>query len=134
MKPGVLALCVLAMAAVDTAQGEQATEKLYGREDYVQYCSACHGEAADGKGPVANVLRPLPPALTRLHSKYGYPLGTDLVIYVLGDKMPRAHGSSDMPVWGRNLRAPDGGGREAKGIIWRIVNYLEAIQPRPATK
>lgn len=128
MKARILLLSLPFLLAAGLAHADPP----YGVEDYVRYCSACHGETADGNGPVANVLKPRPPALTRLHSKYGSPLGTELVVYVLGDKMPRAHGVSDMPVWGRNLREPQGSDkREATGTIWRIVNYLDAIQPKP---
>ena len=100
-----------------------------GQEEYLRYCSACHGERADGQGPVANVLDPRPPALTALSPKYGSPLGTGLVAYVMGTTMPRAHGTSDMPVWARNLESPDGSDTKAVRIIWRIVEYLESIQP-----
>ena len=99
-----------------------------GYDEFLRYCSACHGEAADGEGPVANVLKPPPPALTRLHEKYGRPLGAELVAYVLGETRPRAHGTSDMPVWGRNLREAGSRGERAREIIWEIVDYLESIQ------
>ena len=98
------------------------------RSEYMRYCSACHGEAADGNGPVANVLTPRPPALTTLHPRYGDPLSTKLVAYVSGETMPRAHGTSDMPVWGRVLREKPGDGDSAAGIIWKIVRYLDRIQ------
>ena len=124
---------VLALAAVSlwllVAWGMPAQAEPYpGEADYMRYCSACHGETADGKGPVANVLSPNPPALTRLQAKFGKPLGTDLVTFVMGRTMPRAHGTSDMPVWGRNLAGPDGDDTQAVTTIWRIVNYLDWIQ------
>lgn len=105
-----------------------AANTLRGQEEFLRYCSACHGAQADGKGPVANVLTPPPPDLTRLRSKFGHPLGTRFVAYVLGTTMPRAHGTSDMPVWGRNLAGPDGNDGEAVGLIWRIAGYLQSIQ------
>jgi mono/diheme cytochrome c family protein len=122
----MFAVLGLSLLAAITAQAEPPS----GRDDYQRYCSACHGEAADGKGPVANVLKPDPPALTQLHERYGRPLGTALVAYVLGDTMPRAHGTSDMPVWGRNLAEADGDDTRAVQTIWRIVGYLESIQTR----
>ena len=124
MRRKAVVLAFFSFAFAVPAQGEAP----YGRADYVRYCSACHGELADGKGPVANVLTPSPPALTRLRAKYGRPLGTSLVAYVMGDTMPRAHGTSDMPVWGRDLKAPDGGDMDVVGTIWRITTYLESIQ------
>lgn len=123
----VLRLMSVATATIALA-GVAHAESPRGQEEYLRYCSACHGERADGQGPVANVLDPRPPALTRLKAKYGSPLGTDLVAYVMGTTMPRAHGTSDMPVWGRNLQSPDGSDGKAVRIIWRIVDYLDSIQ------
>ncbi len=117
---------VLAGSTTDSSLNESHP----GRASYVQYCSACHGIEADGDGPVANVLRPPPPALKLLHAKYEKPLGEKLRDYVLGTSMPRAHGESDMPVWGRNLlEGVDSKTASAKRqIIWRIINYLDSIQ------
>lgn len=124
MKPEILAVAAL---AVSIASGAQA-EPTRGYPEYFRYCAACHGETGDGKGPVANVMHPPPPALTQLNAKYGRPLGTDLVTYVMGKTMPRAHGTSEMPVWGRNLAEPDGSDEKAIQTIWRIVHYLDSIQ------
>ncbi len=126
---GAIALLLMSAAAVVLAATAQA-DPPRGQDDYLRYCSACHGERADGQGPVANVLDPRPPALTGLTPKYGSPLGTNLVAYVMGTTMPRAHGTSDMPVWGRNLQSPDGSDGKAVRIIWRIVDYLDSIQVR----
>lgn len=124
-----LVLISVATATITMARTAQA-EPPRGQDEYLRYCSACHGEQADGEGPVANVLDPRPPALTALTAKYGSPLGTDLVAYVMGTTMPRAHGTSDMPVWGRNLQSPDGSDGKAIQIIWLIADYLDSIQIR----
>lgn len=42
-----------------------------GREDYVQYCYACHGMNGDGKGPAARYYRPPPRDLTKGLYKFG---------------------------------------------------------------
>ena len=119
---------IVAVMALAATTAEANTSR--GREAYVRYCSACHGVAADGKGPVANVMTPRPPALTKLRSKFGHPLSTRFVAYVLGTAIPRGHGTSDMPVWGTNLAGPDGSDGEAVGLIWRIADYLQSIQTR----
>ncbi|MBW2501045.1 MAG: cytochrome c [Deltaproteobacteria bacterium] len=120
---GFLALLILLSAFATSAE-----ERPTGQEEYLRYCSACHGEAADGKGPVANVLKPAPPPLTALHARYGNPLSTKLASYVSGTTMPRAHGTSDMPVWGTIFREITDDDAEASSILWRIVRYLDAIQ------
>jgi hypothetical protein len=45
-----------------------------------------------------------------------------------------AHGSYEMPVWGRAFRATEGGLGEDEVLvrIAEIVRYLESIQERPA--
>lgn len=42
-----------------------------GREDYVQYCYACHGMNGDGRGPASPYYRPPPRDLTRGLYKFG---------------------------------------------------------------
>jgi len=125
-KRKIVIAVLLLVAGASVARAEPAR----GSDEYVRYCGACHGEVADGKGPVANVLSPRPPALTELDEKFGSPLGTRLVAYVMGTTMPRAHGTSDMPVWGRNLKEPDGDDTQAVRTIWRIVNYLDSVQEK----
>lgn len=121
-------MLIFAVVALATTTADAST--LRGKAAYVRYCSACHGEAADGNGPVANVMTPPPPPLRKLRAKFGHPLGTRFVAYVSGTTMPRSHGTSDMPVWGSNLTEPDGSDAEAVGLIWRIADYLQSIQTR----
>ena len=115
---GLLALAPLARA------GQKPCEP---RQEYVRYCASCHGDLADGNGPAAGVLNPRPPALTSLHEKFGNPLSTDLVVYLVGTTMPRAHGNSAMPVWGKvfdkDMTSPGG-----DLVLWRIVKHLDCIQ------
>lgn len=120
----------LSLLAASAANAEESA--LWGEAEYMRYCSACHGEDADGNGPVANVLTPRPPALRALHARFGKPLGTRFVEFVSGTTMPRAHGTSDMPVWGRVLREPTKKGeeRDPADLLWRITIYLEKIQPQ----
>lgn len=125
---GLVVGVAVVLCASPPAAHAQDSLGVRGESDYMRYCSACHGERADGNGPVANVIHPRPPALTQLYARYGRPLGTKLVAYVMGETMPRAHGTSDMPVWGRNLEEPDGTDAKAVRIIWRIIDYLDRIQ------
>ena len=126
----MMARWILALALLAATTQAASADPLRGREAYMRYCSACHGKAADGAGPVANVMTPRPPALTKLRSRFGRPLGTRFVAYVMGDLMPAAHGTSDMPVWGEVLATPDGSKGEAVGLIWRIAEYLDSVQTR----
>lgn len=120
---GVAVIGILSGAA---AQAEDRSP--WGQAEYLRYCSACHGDDADGQGPVSSVLTTHPPALTALHAKFGNPLSTRFVEFVSGSTMPRAHGTSDMPVWGQVLGDQPGEDREAVEILWKITRYLESIQ------
>lgn len=121
---------MLLLIALLASPFQAAAKAPRGQAEYLRYCSACHGEVADGNGPVANALDPRPPALQNLVEKYGRPLGTDLVAYVMGTTMPRAHGKSDMPVWGRNLKEAGGDDTNAVQTIWLVVDYLQSLQPK----
>ena len=48
----------------------------------------------------------------------------------MGEAIPRAHGTSDMPVWGKVLGASDRDDGEAVNLIWRIAEYLDSVQTR----
>ena len=116
---------VLLLVALSARAEDRPRE---GQAEYLRYCSACHGEEADGDGAVANVLNPRPPALTKLHAKFGNPLSTRFVEFVSGTTMPRAHGTSAMPVWGRVLGENAGEDRDAADMLWKITRYLDWIQ------
>jgi mono/diheme cytochrome c family protein len=120
------ATIVVLLVLTTTARTEQkACEP---RAEYVRYCASCHGEEADGNGRVAGLLNPRPPALTSLHKKFGNPLGTDLVVFLVGTTMPRAHGTSAMPVWGREFGKYSSDPAVGDLVLWRIVHHLECIQ------
>ena len=112
-----------------------ASERAIGDEHpgypyYRQYCAACHGVFADGLGPAVPALRSRPPDLSRLSEKYGTPLPKATIRDLVdGELMVRAHGKTDMPIWGRELRR-SGVASMPRGphIMSVIVDYLDAIQ------
>lgn len=134
--PAALACAVLATAFV-SGHARAAADDVrieQGKELYRQYCSACHGLDANGQGPLATVLTPPPPNLTLLGDKYGFPLPkARLAEFIDGRREVRAHGSSDMPVWGRRMvDGPPSSGSEAQttGTLRLILDYLESVQMR----
>lgn len=112
-----------------------------GRELYLRYCAACHGNNADGRGPVAEDLKASPPDLRYLGERYGMPLPTATIArFIDGRQDVAAHGPRDMPVWGRRFydawTAHQAGEENLQTQINEIVTYLNAIQqvpPRPAS-
>lgn len=131
----VRATRVAAIAALSmlVATAARATDHP-GQAPFEQYCASCHGQAADGQGPMAEQLKKKPEDLRKLHQVFGSPLAKPRLREVIdGRDMPRAHGTSDMPVWGEKLLAsvpptPDGKEFFKRGTIFVIIDYLETLQ------
>jgi mono/diheme cytochrome c family protein len=104
-----------------------------GRADFLRYCASCHGADARGKGPVAATLRIPPADLTRIAKRHGgrVPAG-DIANYIDGRTTVAAHGTREMPVWGRILgeKIAEGTTEDevARGRIDALVAYLMSIQ------
>ena len=131
--PLVLILGVAVAASYGlSAHAAESDDVVQGRIYYLRYCSACHGEKADGKGPVAGVLSTPPADLRLLSEKYGNPLAADrLIRFIDGREAVAAHGRREMPVWGERFYEAGGGKeheRQVRGILSYIVGYLRSIQ------
>jgi len=104
-----------------------------GRADFLRYCASCHGVDAHGKGPVAETLRTPPADLTRIAKRHGgkLPAG-EIAAFIDGRTMVSAHGTREMPVWGRILgeKIAEGTTEDevARGRIDALVAYLMTIQ------
>mgnify|MGYP003484409844 FL=1 len=129
--PRVLAVVGL-VACVGVATAARAGDHA-GKASFDQYCASCHGPAADGTGPVAEEMKITPADLRKLGQKYGTPLPKPKLREIIdGREMVRAHGTSDMPVWGEQLvhNVPPTVNTEMfkRGTIIVIVDYLETLQ------
>lgn len=128
--PRALALGVAACVTVATAA--RAADHP-GKAAFDQYCASCHGTAADGTGPVAGEMKVAPPDLRKLGQKYGMPLPQPkLREFVDGREMLRAHGTSNMPVWGEQLvhNVPPTANTTffKRGTIIVVLDYIETLQ------
>ena len=109
-----------------------------GKVLYQKYCESCHGKDGKGDGDVAPTLKSQPTDLTQLAKRNGGHFPFDKTVLIVDGRSPvRAHGTSDMPVWGERFEAAispsGGGGREeprVKGRIRLIVDYLRSIQEK----
>jgi mono/diheme cytochrome c family protein len=106
-----------------------------GKATYTRYCSACHGRDGSGAGPVATWLTAKPTDLTQLAKNNGGEFPMMKVIQSIdGSATVRAHGDSDMPVWGDRFRADLGSSiarqAQTRGKILLIADYLRTIQVR----
>jgi mono/diheme cytochrome c family protein len=129
------ACCLLAVIAASPSSAQSEGEVLFGL-----YCASCHGTDARGGGPVAGELKNPPPSLREIAKHRGGAFSEpEIISYIDGRKMPRAHGSSEMPVWGTmfgyvaeagKLLDPSQQPSEEKveHTIISIVKYLASIQ------
>ena len=131
LRAQAIGVIVLSLPALATpAGGDEYGPRLYGK-----YCSACHGPGAKGDGILSQLMQPKPPDLTQLAKKNGgkFPF-YDTIRLVDGRETLRAHGDSDMPVWGERFYAEEGGSPDAqavaRGKVVLIVDYLESIQQK----
>ena len=131
-------LCAIVLGAQGTQSGQQPGTKiksetfqplvsLDGRDNFLAYCAACHGVNGRGDGPAVPALKVPVPDLTtmaRRSSKFDS-VATERFISGV-DKVPAAHGSSTMPIWGPAFRSQ--GEHTAVLRLRNLVKYLENIQ------
>lgn len=118
-------------AAAAPAQGS-ATR---GRVAYRLYCASCHGQTAQGDGPVAPYLKIPPGDLTRLAAGNAGKFPVDRVFTKIDGREAAAavptHGPSDMPVWGMSFQDPakdTNQEADAQAKIADLVAFLESVQ------
>jgi mono/diheme cytochrome c family protein len=104
-----------------------------GRTLYVRYCASCHGRSGRGDGPVASALGEKPIDLTQLATQHGgtFPF-VDVCEAIDGTRTVRAHGVSEMPVWGEIFESDSASPLEqqilAGGKVMAIARYLRTLQ------
>jgi len=142
---GLLILTVLALAAGSQPQApDTAPQKIIkkapmkhtpadsGMKMYRAYCAVCHGKEGKGDGPAASELKTPPTDLTMLamHNDGKYPAEHVAAVLRFGTETP-AHGTADMPIWGRLLGTTHTRGTEPAMVQLRIRNlthYIETLQ------
>ncbi len=107
-----------------------------GKAMYKDYCASCHGLDAKGTGPVAPSLTIPTTDLTQLSKKNNGVFPALRVAKVIdGREEVRAHGTPEMPVWGRKFTLQEQGtmGTERAAVSGRIqalVAYLNSVQEK----
>jgi mono/diheme cytochrome c family protein len=96
-----------------------------------EYCSPCHGSGGRGDGPAAPALKTVPADLTRLSARNGGKFPEARVRrYIEGLDEISAHGSRDMPVWGKALRGMPGGDAGVTLRIEGLTRHVESLQQK----
>ena len=131
-----LAIAVVIGVATASAQDPAAarpTTTEHGSTVFRTYCASCHGESAQGDGPLAAALRRRPPDLTAIAARHDGAFPTEKVYRIIdGRERVPGHGGPDMPVWGDAfLRSSESATKETVSArIRRLVEYLDSIQRR----
>jgi mono/diheme cytochrome c family protein len=132
----VCAIGSAALAAVTARSAEPGDPLLAdpGAETFHEYCAACHGATGEGNGPVAAELKKPPADLTRIAARRGgtFP-DAEIARWIDGRFDVPAHGTREMPIWGRVFQAPAPGAEPddvVRGRLLTLVEYLKTIQKK----
>jgi mono/diheme cytochrome c family protein len=126
----------LASAAAVVCAGAMADAPQLGRDHYEAKCAVCHGADGKGNGPVANMLTQKPSDLTMMSKNNNgtFPFWAAYEI-VDGRNGVGAHGTREMPVWGKEFYQSSRDGSQGistetivRGQIMELLIYLRSIQ------
>lgn len=79
-----------------------------GKREFDSNCASCHGGNGKGNGPLAELLTKRPTDLTTLAKRNDGVLPMARLYEVIDGTNIPAHGTRDMPVWGRDYRIEAG--------------------------
>jgi mono/diheme cytochrome c family protein len=104
---------------------------LQGPDLYHAYCASCHGADAQGNGPAAPALNTKVPDLTTIAQRNGGAFPAERVRkIIMGDEIVVAHGSRDMPVWGRVFHRVEEDRDYGAVRLQNLTNYLQSLQKK----
>jgi len=132
MKPiGAIAIAA-AFFWAGPGQGQDVDQ---GGEYFLGYCAACHGETAQGGGPMSKILTVTPPDLTGLAARNGGVFPFARVVYRIDGRDPLAAHGGVMPIFGDLFEGETAAMKSETGqpiLVGRgiadLVAWLEAVQ------
>jgi mono/diheme cytochrome c family protein len=103
----------------------------WGEDLFLKHCAPCHGADGTGNGRAAESLKTRPADLTEMKKRNGglFPR-LDIVRFIEGERPVSAHGSKEMPIWGRIFRQRPGGSAGASPEIYALTDYIQSIQKK----
>lgn len=109
MKANVAALlCAVTLLSFSAlvAGAEKGEKSDIGKREFLNNCATCHGVGGKGDGPTAGYLTKHAADLTVLSRNNNGVFPISRIYEVIdGSKDVGAHGTRDMPVWGREYRS-----------------------------
>lgn len=124
MKKNMMLVCgtIMVAAACGNALADPAQDEAVkkGKEHFKIFCTNCHGDNADGKGPLAASLKIVPADLTALEQTGGDMCLTERVLKAVAGVHDVVPGQEhQMPTFSGNLESV---------TIYEISQYLKSIQ------
>ena len=108
-----------------------ATSSLDGKSLFQEYCAVCHGKDGKGGGPAAQALKQSPGDLTQISRQNNGRFPDMKVLAILrGEQSIAAHGSQDMPTWGKTFSDMSVNPDVGQGRMHALVMYLQDIQAK----
>ena len=102
-----------------------------GAQIFRTYCAVCHGTEGRGDGVAVPALKKAPQDLRLLTRNNGGKFPELRVIEsIRGDAHVTAHGSADMPVWGRLFRRMFEDESVARLRLFSVAKFIESIQQK----
>ena len=106
---------------VSVSRAEETQQEEVGATLYRLACATCHGESGQGDGGMLDSLKVPPTDLTVLAQKNGGVFPTqEITQFVDGRQDMAAHGSREMPIWGKLFETPES--------VEQIVAYVQTLQ------
>lgn len=105
-----------------------------GAQIFRTWCASCHGISGQGNGPLAPMLRRMPPDLTQLAAANGGVFPVARIRRIVDGRDVQSHGDPEMPVWGTAFKSTKDGfsDESVRARIDAVVAYVETIQKRNA--
>lgn len=140
----VLAIGAIAGGCAATAHAQQSSTPGQngdlGKSEYDAHCAVCHGSTGKGDGVFAGLLKSgtVVPNLTELSTKNNGVFPFKRVYETVdGTVLVKAHGTPDMPIWGREYKiqsyyvTPAGEAQEfVRAKILALTEYVYRLQAK----
>ncbi len=141
MKSATMKVSCLVLALCSGLAFAQSSKTDWGKREFEANCASCHGLDGRGNGALGNLLRVSPPDLTQLAKKNQGIVPMNRLYEVIEGGTVAAHGTRDMPIWGREYRIEDAENlKEARGNydavalvrarILLLLEYINRLQAR----
>ena len=135
IRPIAIALALALAAPLAAPLAAQEGDPEAGAQSYSLFCATCHGPAAAGDGPSAEILAVAPPDLTRLAADNGGTFPLMRVVSRIDGRDPLLAHGAPMPIYGpffegepAALATPAGQPVLTSRPIADLVAWLRSVQ------